>query len=78
MRCAVLRTHKSHFLNESPPHPHRGWTLEALRDFCRLEMIGAGFDLNRKISCAYDPASGNVVFWQKPDRAIDQLLFNLN
>jgi hypothetical protein len=29
-------------------------------------MLDAGFDLTRKISCRYDPRSGNVVFWQEP------------
>jgi hypothetical protein len=61
MKCAVLCTHKSVFFRESPPHLHRGWTLEALRDYCREEMTIAGFDLNRRIFCAYDFDSGNVI-----------------
>jgi hypothetical protein len=62
----VFRTHKSFFFNNDAPYPHKGWTLQAFQDFCREEMLAAGFDMDRKIQCRYDPRSGNVTFWQEP------------
>jgi hypothetical protein len=78
MKVTVFRTHKSHFFNDTPPPPHKGWTLQAFQDYCREEMIEAGFDLSRKITCRYDPRTGNVVFWQEPAEEVEQFTFSLN
>jgi hypothetical protein len=78
MQYPVFRTNKSFFFDNSPPHPHRGWTLKAFQDFCREEMLDAGFDLSRKIQCRYDPRSGNVVFWQEPPEAFDFFPYSEN
>jgi hypothetical protein len=78
MRVAIFRTHKSHFFNDTPPPPHESWTLQAFQDYCRDQMVEAGFDLSRKISCRYDPRTGNVVFWQEPAEEVEQFTFSLN
>jgi hypothetical protein len=62
----VVRMHKNFFFDNDPPHPHKGWSLQAFQDFCREEMLEAGFDLERPFQCRYDPRSGNVTFWQEP------------
>jgi len=67
----IFRSHKSFFFDNSPPAPHRGWTVKAFQDYCRAEMEDAGFDLSRKVFCRYDPRSGNVVFWQEPPEEVD-------
>ncbi len=63
---AVYRVNKSFFFNNDPPPPHKGWTLSAFQEFCRLELEQAGFDLTRNLSVRYDPRDGKVVFWQEP------------
>jgi hypothetical protein len=78
MKVAVFRTHKNHFSNDTPPPPHNGWTLQAFQNYCREEMIEAGSDLSRKISCRYDPKNGNVFFWQEPTEGVEQFTFSLN
>jgi hypothetical protein len=78
MRFPVFRTHKSFFFDNSPPEPHKGWSLQAFQDFCKEEMLDAGFDLTRKIACRYDPKSGNVTFWQEPPEDADQFPYSVN
>lgn len=78
MRFPVIRANKSFFFDNSPPAPHRGWTLQAFQDYCREEMVEAGFDLSRKISCRYDPRSGNVVFWQEPSEETNLFVVSEN
>jgi hypothetical protein len=72
----IFRTHKSFFFDNSPPPPHRGWTVKAFQDYCKAEMEDAGFDLSRKVFCRYDPRSGNVVFWQEPEEEVDFVHFS--
>ena len=69
MSCPVFRTHKSFFFKNEAPYPHKGWTVDAFQDYCRKEMLQAGFDLTRRISCVYSPLTGYVVFWQEPHSA---------
>jgi len=62
----IFRQNKKFFFDNKPPAPHKGWTLQAFQDYCRVEMEAVGFDLTRHILCRYDSKSGNVVFWQEP------------
>jgi len=78
MKFPVYRTHKNFFFDNSPPYPHRGWTLQAFQDFCKDEMEEAGFDLSRQISCRYDPRSGNVTFWQEPVEDVNLFVVSEN
>lgn len=78
MRYPIFRTDKKFFFDNSPPPPHKGWTLKAFQDYCRVELIEAGFDLTRKISCAYDPKSGKVAFWQEPSEDSNTFAYSVN
>jgi hypothetical protein len=78
MRYPIFRTDKRFFFDHSPPPPHRGWTLKAFQDYCREQMLDAGFDMTRKISCMYDSKSGKVVFWQEATDDSPALTYSLN
>jgi len=73
MKYPVFRTHVSFFFESEPPQSDEGWSIEAFRDYCIGEMSRAGFDLEEKIFCRYNPETGEVTFWQEPDPQLDPL-----
>jgi len=59
-----VRMDVGYFLSHDPPLPFKGWNLPAFQEFCRREMSGSGFDLDRRIHCYYNKQKGEIVFWQ--------------
>lgn len=59
-----VRMNVEFFLKYDPPPPFTGWNLPAFQEYCRREMSGCGFDLERKIHCHYNRQTGEIVFWQ--------------
>lgn len=55
------------FFVENPPPPgHKGWTIDAIKEFCKEELIDAGFDLSRKVYARYDCVNKDVIYHQSP------------
>lgn len=53
------------FFQNKPNPPHKGWTLAAFQDYCREQLIAAGFNLKVPLKVVYDPVKKVVVFWQE-------------
>lgn len=60
----VYKINVTRLLAKNPPAGHKGWTISACQEACRKELEAAGFDLDRKFACQYDPTHREIVFWQ--------------
>lgn len=60
----TLKLDVQYFLDNPPPAPHRGWNLPAFQDYCRSELLEAGFDISRPFHCWYNRQFRKILFYQ--------------
>jgi len=75
----MTRVHRfpyNFFMNNPPPIPHKGWTLQAFQEYTRTVLESEGFRLDRKVKCTWDMRNRMIVFWQEACDLLDSASLN--